>query len=280
MEKSNPTISTDAFRSPLPAAAAGCYGLAFFLGIPGCVLLFDPDYALFLLEDLVASGIGDPSSLRTWQVINTGVTLLTCFGPCIVALGLFLVLRGKAVKGLGLLGNAAQGLYWTVNISGVLTLGLFLFKFFRYIAQCITRPNGLMLIYSMIISEGLMAAQAVFLFLLIRKFLNCCMDSCASIAYTLARRKLDNRPIPSFTAAGFFLLSIIGFVLAVTRLFTLTIVWDSVQSYYKLLTASHPAQIADVACLVLGSAGNFLLYRYLRKYMRITEYARFQATKR
>ena len=106
------------------------------------------------------------------------------------------------------------------------------------------------------------------------------MDSCASIAYTLAVQKLDDRNIPAFTATGFLLLAIAGLALAVNRFFTLTIIWDSVQSYYKLLTASHPAQMVDIACLIMGSMGNFLVYRYLRRYMHITEYTRFQANKR
>lgn len=280
MEKSNPVISSDRFRSPLPAAATGCYALAFFLGIPGFLLLFDPEYARFLLVDLVASGIADASSLRTWQFINSAITVFTCLCPGLLAAALLLTLKGRTVKGLGFLGNALHILYWGWNIGGGLAATAFIFRFVRYIASSLTKPNAVMLLYSMIISEALMLALAAFLFLLVRKFLNCAMDTCASIAYTLASRKLDSQPIPAFTATGFLLLAIGGLALAVNRCFTLTIVWDSVRSYYKLLTVSHPAQIADIFCLLLGSAGNFLLYRYLRKYMRITEYARFQATKR
>lgn len=280
MEKSNPPISPDALRSPLASAATGCYVLAFFLGIPGFVLLFDPEYARFLLHDLMASGIADASSLRTWQVINSGLTLLTCFGPGLMAAALLVTLKGKIVKGLGFLGNAFHVCYWALNIGGIFAAGLFVFRFFRFVAYAVTKPNAVMLLYSMIISEGLMLSLAAFLFILIRKFLNCAMDSCASIAYTLAVQKLDDRNIPAFTATGFLLLAIVGLALAVNRFFTLTIIWDSVQSYYKLLTASHPAQIADICCLIIGSIGNFLIYRYLRRYMHITEYARFQANKR
>ena len=280
MEKSNPAISADSFRSPLPAAAAGCYALAFFLGIPGCALLFDPEYARFLLVDPVASGIADASSLRTWQFVNSVVTVFTCLSPGFLAAALLLALRGRIVKGLGFLGNCLHILYWTLNIGGGLAAAVFVFRFVRYVAFAVTKPNAVMLLYSMIISEALMLALAVLLFLLARRFLNCAMDTCASMAYTLSAQKLDSQPIPAFTSTGFLLLSIGGIALALNRYFTLTIVWDSVRSYYKLLTASRPAQIADILCLLLGSAGNFLLFRYLRKYMAITEYARFQATKR
>lgn len=277
MDDLNLAISRDTFRSPLIRLAALIYGAAFLLGLVGVILLFDSGYASYLIADLVASGIGDASSLRTWQIINSGITVLCCFGPGVLAASLFLVQRGRIVKGLGFLGNIIQGLYWVLTGGGILAALLFVFRFFRYVAFAVTKPNAVMLLYSMIISEALMVVLAGFLFVLTRKFLNASMDTCASITYTLARQKLDNQTIPAFTATGFLLLAIAGLVLALNRLFTLTIVWDSVQSYYKLLTASHPAQIADVICLIFGSVGNFFLYRYLQRYKKITEQALFQA---
>ena len=277
MEPCRLYMSRDTFRSSLVNAAAAAYALAFLFGTVGVALLFSPEYSRLLRADLLASGIGDASSLGTWQAINSAISVLTCFGPGLMATALLLTLKGQFVKGLGLLGNGLHVLYWIVNGGGILAAGMFLFRFVRYVAYAVGKPNAVMLLYSMIISEALMAALAAFLFVLARKFLNCAMDSCASISYTLAREKLDEYTVPAFTATGLLLLAIAGVALAVNRLFTLTIVWDSVQSYYRLLTASHPAQIADVACLILGSAGNFLMCRYLRRYKKITETALFQA---
>ena len=103
------------------------------------------------------------------------------------------------------------------------------------------------------------------------------MDSGASIAYTLATGKLDDRSIPSFAGTGFLVLSIMGMVLAVNRLFTLTVVINVVQSYYKLLVARHPALWAEAICLILGSAANLTMYLYLRRYKKITEQALYEA---
>lgn len=270
-------ISRDTFRSPLVTLAAVFYMLAFALGTVGVALLFSPEYSHLLRTDLLASGIGDASSLRTWQAINSAITVICCFGPGLLATALFFAMNGKFVKSLGFLGNALHGLYWALNAGGVFAAVMFLFRFVRYVVYAVGKPNAVMLLYSMVISEALMAALAAFLFVLTRKFLNCAMDSCASISYTLAREKLDECPVPAFTATGLLLLAMAGIALAISRLFTLTIVWDSVQSYYKLLTAAHPAQIADVACLISGSGANFLLYRYLRRYKKITEAALFQA---
>ena len=129
----------------------------------------------------------------------------------------------------------------------------------------------------MIISEALMAAQAVFLFFLIRKFLNCCMDTTSSMTYTLATGKLDDRSIPSLPSTGFLILAIVGIIISINRLFTLTIVVNVVRSYYKLLIAAHPGLWAEAICLILGSVANLMTCSYLRRYKRITEKELYEA---
>lgn len=279
MERSAFMIRTEKLKSPLVPAAIVLYILAALVGIPGVLLLFNREYTLFLLEDLIAGGISDASSIRSWRVINSAVSLLACFGPALMAAGLLIARKGRPVRGLGLLSTAAQWLLWGVYASGGLCLVIFIFRFFRFLIISSSHPSGIVAIYSMIISEGLMVVQAVFLFFLIRRFLSCCMDATASMAYTLATGKLDDRSIPSLPATGFLLLAVVGFFIAVNRLFTLTIVVNVVQSYYKLLIASHPGLWAEAICLILGSIANILIYCHLRRYKKVTEQALYEARK-
>lgn len=277
MEKPVILIPTGRLKSPLIPAAALLYFLAALIGIACVILLANPEYRAFLMQDLASVGITDASSLHSFQLINSVITLLACFGPGLMSAGLLISLRGKPVQGTGLLSTAAQWLIYGVNASGCLAVVIFVFRFFRFLIVVGSDARGLVAVYSMIISEALMGAQAVFLFFQIRKFLNCCIDSCTSIAYTLATGKLDDRSIPSFAGTGFLILSVIGMVLAVNRLFTLTAVIRIVHSYYKLVVASHPGLWAEGICLILGSTANFLMYRYLRRYKKQTEQALFEA---
>lgn len=279
MEGSPTPFQVKTLKSPLIPAAAALYFLATLAGLPGIFLLFNREYTLFLLEDLIAGGISDASSLRSWQMINGAVSILACLGPAFMAASLLIARRGKPVRGLGILSTAAQWLLYGVYASAGLCLVIFVFRFFRFLILNASHPGGIVAIYSMIISEGLMAALAVFLFLLIRKFLNFCMDASASMAYTLATGKLDDRSIPGFPATGFLILAIAGAFIAVNRLFTLTIVVNVVRSYYKLLVASHPGLWAEAICLILGSIAHVLISIYLRRYKKITEHALYEARK-
>lgn len=277
MEQQPVFLPPGTLRSPFLYAAAILYGFAGLLGIPGVILLFSESYAQFLLQDLISGGITDPSSLLSWRIINSAVTGLACCGPCIMTAGFLQMHRGKPLRGVNFLGTCAHICLWGVNISGAAALCILIFRLIRYIIVCIQSAKGLMLFYSMVISEALMISQAVFLFVLLRKFLNCCIDSCTSIAYTLATGKLDDRSIPGLAATGFLLLAFFGVGLSINRLFTLTIVYRTIGSYYRLLVASHPAQLAEIACLLCGSAANILVFRYLKQHKRNTEKALFDA---
>lgn len=279
MEKPATRIDSNKLKSPLISASSFLYILAAVAGIPGVMLLFNRDYALLLVQDLIAGGISDASSIRSWQMINAAISILACFGPGLMAAGLLITRNGKAVRGLGILSTATQWLLYAVYASGGVCLAIFVFRFIRFLIVNGSHLGGIVAIYSMIISEGLMGVQAVFLFFLIRKFLNCCLDSTASMTYTLATGKLDDRSIPSLPATGFLILAIVGLFIAVNRLFTLTIVVNVVHSYYKLLIASHPALWAEAVCLILGSIANVMICRYLRSYKKITEQALYEARK-
>ena len=255
------------------------YILSALLGIPGIILLFSPDYQSFLIRDLMVSGIANPSSLRTWRMLGSGITVLAFAGPCLMAAGLTAARFHRPARGAGLLATAAQWLLWGVTAGGIAAAAVFLIRLVRYIVINSTEPSGVMAIYSMLISESLMAVITVFLFFLTRRFLNCCIDSGTSIAYTAATGKADNRSIPGFTATGFLILGIAGLVLAVDRLLTMTIVVNVVKSYYKILVADHPGLWLEAACLTCGSGANFLMYRYLRRYKKQTEQLLYDARK-
>lgn len=268
------------FRSPLiPASVALCL-LAALLGMPGVVLLFSPDYAAYIVQDMVAGGISSAQVLRTWQVIHSGITVIGFLCPAVVAVGLLIALRGNTARGMGVLSKAAQWLVHGVNGTGVIVLCIFAFSFIRYIVQCLGSNEGLYLIYAMVISEGLMLVLACFLFRCLRRFLDCACDSLASIAYTLVTGKLDNVSIPGFTATGFLILSVFCVGYALNQIFTVTIIENYIQSYYKLLVATHPAQYAAAASSICSAAGNVLLSVWLRRYKRNCERTLFQSRKR
>lgn len=272
-------ILPDRLRSRCIPAAAALYALAALLGLPGVILCFNPDYTEYLIRDLMVSGITNASSLRTWRFVGAGVTALACFGPCMMTAGLFTALRKRPARGANFLANAAQWLLYGVTAAGIGAACLFIYRLIRYIIESASQPNGVMLIYSMLISEALMAVIAGFLFFLTVRFLNCCIDSGISIAYTAATGKLDSRSIPGFAGTGFLLLAIAGIWLSTDRLFTVTAVIGIIESYYKVLFASHPGQWLEAACLLCGSAANFLMFRYLRGYKKTTERALYEARK-
>lgn len=279
MERKTAHLDTAILRSPLVPAAAIAYGLSALLGLPCVLLLFQGEYSELLTQDLIASGITNPSSLSSWKLIGCVVTVVTCLGCALLCGGLIRYLR-RPVRGAGFLAHAAQWLLYGVTGAGILAAAVFLLRFIRYILISVTRSNAVMLIYSMLISEALMAALAVFSFFTLRKFLNCCIDSGTGIAYTCATGKVDAFSIPGFTATGFLILAVLGILLALDRVFTLTIVYGVIKSYYKLLIADHPGQWLQAFSLLLGSAGHILLCLYLRRCKRSMERALFEAGKR
>ena len=278
MKKEPNFLSSDAL--PTPGISLGAlYFLAAVLGIPGIALLFSPDYQNFLIQDLMVSGITNPSSLRSWRLIGAAVTVLAFAGPCLITFGLAVARFRRPARGASLLAAAAQWLLYGLTGAGILAATVFLIRLVRYIVINSSDPRGVMAIYSMLISEALMAVITGFLFFLTRKFLNCCIDSGVSIAYTAATGRTDDRSIPGFAATGFLLLSLVGLILAADRLFTMTIVVNIVKSYYKILIANHPGLWLEAGCLVCGSGANFLMFRYLSRYKKKTEQILYEARK-
>lgn len=276
LERAPVLIDRERFRSPLATAAALALTISALAGFVGVLLLFDPAYAGLLRSQLISSGIMAPSALNTWYVINTSITVLCFLCPAVTAFSLWIALRDKPAQAMNLLSTAAQWLLWGVYGSAALVLALFLYRLISYIVMVLPMNEAAYLLYSLLVSEGLMAVQAGLLFLLIRNFLNSAVDTAASIGYTLSSGKLDTMTIPPLTALGLCILACLNLVLASDKIFTVTIVQAYSGDYYSLLIGAHPGQLLAAVALLCGAVGDILLALWLRRYTRICERTRFE----
>ncbi len=279
MAKQPIPVNAGQFKSFLIPATAVFYTLSALLAVAGIALLFDGDYAALLIQDRIDGGIALMSSLKTWQWIDTGITVLSFLCPALMAVGLGILLRGRITAGMKWVTALFQGLLWALYISSAAVLACYVFKMLGCILVYLRYNEGVYLIYSLLITEGLMGVQAWLIWLALRKFLRESGDCAYSITYTLTAGKLDTLSIPSFPSLGLAILGCVQLVLAWDKVFTLMLVENYVQNYYKLLIATHPGQYLAAATLVTGAIGNFLLSLYLRRYNRICERIRFQANR-
>ena len=275
MERKPILADTGLLRCSLGPAAAALLSLSALAGLAGVVLLFDPAYASILRSQMIDGGITSRSALDTWTAINTAITVLCFICPAITSWCLWTSLRGRSARGLGLLSTAAQWLLYGLHGIAALALGYFLIRLTRYILRVLPMNEAAYLLYSMLISEALMVVLAFLLYRLTVRFLTSAADTAASIGYTLSSGKLDTLSIPPMTALGLTVLGFVNLGLAVSRLFTVTIVQAYSGDYYGLLTAGHPGQYLAAAALLSGALGNFCLAQWLRRYNRLCEQARF-----
>lgn len=280
LERTPIFIDRKRLRSAFAPAAALALTISALAAAPGVVLLFDSAYAQILREQLISGGITAPSALATWYVINTAITVLCFLCAAITAGCLWTAILGKPAQAMNLLSTAAQWLLYGVCGSAVLTLLVFVCRLIAYIIAVLPMNEAAYLLYSLLVSEGLMAVQAVLLFMLVRKFLNSAVDTAASIGYTLSSGKLDTMSIPPLTGMGLIILGCVDLVLASDRLFTITIVQAYSGDYYSLLVGAHPGQLLAALALLSGAAGDFLLALWLRGYNRECERARFEHSRK
>lgn len=271
------TLAPELFRSSLIPTAACFYSLAALCGIPGLVLVFSPSAAALWQEEMALSGI--TSGLAAWRLIDMAVSFFSCICPILMATGLWLSMRKKPLPGMKLISALPYWLFHGTTVTGGMALAYLIFRTVRYVAYCATKNEGLYLLYTAAIPEALMVTQAWFLWKKLRDFLESFSDTSASITYTLASGKLDSCPIPSFTATGFWILAVFGVILALNRIFTMTIVYSYPNAYYKLLTATHWSQYLAFATLLSGAVANILIALYLRRYNRLHERALYYAKK-
>ena len=69
MDKQTISVSPDIFQSVLIPFAAIFSALAALFGFGSVLLLFNPDSAVALIQDLFLGGITSASALHTWQII-------------------------------------------------------------------------------------------------------------------------------------------------------------------------------------------------------------------
>ena len=247
--------------------------LAGAAGLPTVALLPEEGFRAVLRAQLAAGGIGERQAQNTWLALYGLVSVLCVVLPLILAAGIGDSLRGHPARGLGRLSTLAQWAETALNVAGVGLAVLFVYRFVRYAVRVLPENGGVYAFFAMAVMEGIMASLAAFLFFRLRKFLDALSDGAASMAYSFASGKLDDRAIPGRMASGFGWLAAGCLLLAARRLVTLTVVQDYVQSYYKLEFAAHPGQIFAAASLVLCAGADVLLDVYLRRYKRQCEWA-------
>lgn len=268
------------FRSRLLSAALVCCALATVSGVLPVLALADPEYRQLLVQKLITSGITSGSAVITWSVINGVISLLCVICPGLLAGGLALALHGSPAKGFGFLSTASAWGLRTVNGTGILLAGTYLFRAVRYVIVNLNRPQGMMNIYAMILMEGLMGVLAWFLFRCLRRFVEGFSDASASMAYTLSSGRIDNQSIPGSAERGFLVLGILCPLWAVSQTVTMTAVVTRIHSYYTVVLASHPMEWLTAAALVFNGAASILMCLYLRRYNRICEWEKYQARRR
>lgn len=266
------------FRSPLLPAAAVFLALGFSLGLGSLFFLLDPTYPAAITGKLITSGIRTASALSTWRLIHICVSLAGTLCPALTLWGIFRAAKGRYAKGLNFLSDGAKYLRRAVHISAAAALALCLFRTGRYLLSLIGRGDWLYQLFAFCVMEGLMIVQAVFLYRLLCRFLEDCEGCAASMAYTLSSGKLDPGGIPAFCPTGLVILGILGIVLSVDRMVTMTIGSDGYQQYYKFLISTHPGQWLCAASSLFGGIGDILLSLYVRFYSRSSERAIFYAT--
>ena len=279
MDYSDITIPQGLYRSQLPKWFAVCFSIAAVLALPCVILLFNREYQSFLIQDIYLSGIIEASAANTWHFIESLITVVHFLCCAALACGLVLALTSKFHRGIHILSIAAQWLLYGLHGGGILALCVLAFRLIRYILFAVQINGGSYLIYSMLISEGMMVALAWLVYTLLRKFLNTSLDTIVSIGYTISSGKLDSHSISSFPAAGLIGLSVVCLVLSINHAYTLTIIDSFPRDYYKILIAERPGQYLAAASLVFCAIGNLLTAIYLRQYKRKDEQFRYSLRK-
>lgn len=279
MEKKTVFAPEGAFRTRLLPGAMVFAALAAVCGVFPVLALTDPAYRQILIQKLLTSGIASRSALVTWSVINGVISLLCVICPGLLAAGLWLAYRGKPVRGFGFLSSVGTWGVRIVNGAGLVLAALYVGRAVLHLVGSLGHPQGMMMIYSMMLMEGLMGVLAWFLFRCVRSFAEGFGDAMVSMAYTLSTGKIDNASIPASAERGFLALGIVCPLWAVSQTMTMTAVINRIHSYYAVVFASHPMEWLTAATLVCNGVTGILMFLYLRRYNRICEWEKYQARK-
>lgn len=266
------------FRHMLAPAAAVCLALAALLGLGSVLYLADPAYLTAVSEKIILSGIRTSSAHRAWLLMHILVSVICFVCSTVVVWGMIPAFRGRAAKGMNFLSNAANWLRLLVRIAGWMLLVLFCLRFGRYLLSIARRQDWLYQLFATSVMEALVMSIAIFSYRMLCRFLAEAEGCTASIGYTLSSGILDPCSVPAFVATGLTVLGILGLVLTVDRLVTMTIGYDGFKQFYKFVWSWHPGQWLCAASLFFCAMGDLLLAGYLRFYKRISERTVFFAT--
>lgn len=271
MNQQTVSVEKSTFRSRLVPIAAVLFAAAAVCGALAVGFLFHPASIPAIISDMELGQIYDPGAQQTWLVIYIAVTVVNCLGTLALSSGIFRVLLGRHYEGTDLLYQSAKWALMGVNISGAAALPYFIFRAVRYIIMCCMVNGGIVPLVSMVIMEGMMGAQACFLFIKLRQFLECAMDAAASIGYTLSSGKLKAPSIPAFSASGFLVLGLFDIGIALDRFFTFVHIQKNLSVIYDFPMATEPVQIISGLSFSFAAAGSILMYIYLRGYKHKSE---------
>lgn len=266
------------FRNILAPLAAVFLGLGAAVGLGSVLYLLDGSYLNALTEKILISGIRTASALSVWRTMHLLISLISTFCPALVVFCMIRAFRGQAAKGMNLLCTVSHGLLILLRVLGWLAIGLFILRFTRYVISISHRNDWLYQLFATVIMEALMVVLAVFSHRLLCRFLDEAEGCTASIGYTLSSGYLDPGSIPGYVSGGLTVLGILGLVLTVDRLVTMTIGYDGYKQFYQFVWSAHPGQWLCAGSLFFGALGDFFLSAYLRFYKRTSERAVFFAT--
>lgn len=249
--------------------AAVLYSLGAMLGLAALIILCLPGSVSVLMVDLVDGGVVDASAIATWTVINIGLLIVGTVCAACMAVCMLMERRGKG-DGLDLMHNACRVLLVLVKAGGVIALIVMVWRLGRYLLNCEWADTGIYDAYGLLLAEGIMIAQAVGMFCLLLRFLNRACDTAASMAYTRASGKLDDRSIPGFCANGVLLLTAVNGYLAWDWLASLR-----VEDQLRIVMATHPMMVLAGCMFACAAVANLLIGIFLKQYKRTTEYLLF-----
>ena len=273
MNQQTVSIEKGTFRSPLVPIAAVLFAAAAVCGLAAAGTLFHPASIPAILHDMELGQIYDSAAQQTWLVIYIAVTTVNALGTLVLSLGLFQILLGRSYQGTNLLFNSAKWALLGVNVSGAAAVCYFIFRVVRYVITFMHFgiANAMVPLYSMVISEGLLGAQAWFLFVKLRQFLNCLMDAAASIGCTLTSGTLKAPAIPGFSASGFLVLGLFDVVIAMDRFFTFIHRQINHIDHFSYPLTTDPVQLLSGLSFAFAAVGSVLLFFCLRSYKNKSE---------
>lgn len=279
MTQESVSVKKGTFASPLLPVITVLFALTALVGAAAVVSLFHPASIPAILADMDTAQINDPNARQSWLIIYITVTAFNCIAALVMFLGLLHVLTGRHYRGMNLMYYSAKVLLICVNVSGVAAFSYFILRAVFYAVACLSVNGGVVPLYAMVLMEGMMIAQALFLFFKIRQFLGCLMDATALIGYTLSSGRLKAPTIPAFSATGFLFLAIFNIGIALDRFFTFVHIQINLSVIYRLPVTRDPVQILSGLSFLIGAVGCLLLFIYLRRYKHKSEQLLFCTVK-